>query len=75
VGQAHAAPPARPSQVIRRDSGTARLARWNPSQDLLRQGQASERFTRTINQLESDRIEVQPGSSYELEQIAQQARV
>jgi uncharacterized protein YjbI with pentapeptide repeats len=37
------------------------------------QGQASERFTRAIDQLGSDRREVQLGGIYGLEQIAQQA--
>jgi len=41
--------------------------------DLTRQGQASERFTRAIDQLGSDRREVQLGGIYGLEQIAQQA--
>jgi hypothetical protein len=36
------------------------------------QGQASERFTRAIDQLGSDRLEVQLGGIYGLEQIAQQ---
>jgi hypothetical protein len=37
------------------------------------QGQASERFTRAIDQLGSDRHEVQLGGIYGLEQIVQQA--
>jgi hypothetical protein len=41
--------------------------------ELTRQGQASERFTRAISQLGSDRREVQLGGIYGLEQIAQQA--
>jgi hypothetical protein len=41
--------------------------------ELVRQGQASERFTRAINQLGSDRREVQLGGIYGLEQIAEQA--
>ncbi|WP_433270659.1 pentapeptide repeat-containing protein [Actinosynnema sp. CS-041913] len=43
------------------------------SQELTRQGLASERFTRAIDQLGSDRLEVQIGGIYGLEQIAQQA--
>jgi Pentapeptide repeats (8 copies) len=44
------------------------------AQELTRQGQASERFTRAIDQLGSkDRGEVQIGGIYGLEQIAQQA--
>lgn len=43
------------------------------TQDLARQGQASERFTRAIDQLGSDRLEVELGGIYGLEQIAQQA--
>jgi hypothetical protein len=41
--------------------------------ELVRQGQASERFTRAISQLGSDRREVQLGGIYGLEQIAEQA--
>jgi hypothetical protein len=41
--------------------------------ELTRQGQASERFTRAISQLGSDRREVQLGGIYGLEHIAQQA--
>jgi hypothetical protein len=41
--------------------------------ELTRQGQASERFTRAISQLGSDRREVQLGGIYGLEQIAKQA--
>ena len=40
---------------------------------LSRQGQASERFTRAIDQLLSKRLEVQLGGIYGLEQIAHQA--
>jgi hypothetical protein len=43
------------------------------TQELTRQGQASERFTRAIDQLGSDRREVQLGGIYGLEQIARQA--
>jgi hypothetical protein len=43
------------------------------TQGLTRQGQASERFTRAIDQLGSDRREVQLGGIYGLEQVAQQA--
>jgi hypothetical protein len=43
------------------------------TQELTRQGQASERFTRAIDQLGSDRLEVRLGGIYGLEQIAQQA--
>lgn len=43
------------------------------TRQLTLQGQASERFTRTIDQLGSDRQEVQLGGIYGLEQIAQQA--
>jgi uncharacterized protein YjbI with pentapeptide repeats len=43
------------------------------TQELTRQGQASERFTRAIDQLGSRRLEVQLGGIYGLEQIAQQA--
>jgi Pentapeptide repeats (8 copies) len=41
--------------------------------ELTRQGQASERFTRAISQLGSNRREVQLGAIYGLEQIAKQA--
>jgi hypothetical protein len=41
--------------------------------ELTRQGQASERFTRAIDQLGSDRLEVRLGGIYGLEQIARQA--
>jgi Pentapeptide repeats (8 copies) len=43
------------------------------TRELTVQGQASERFTRAIDQLGSDRREVQLGGIYGLEQIAQQA--
>jgi hypothetical protein len=43
------------------------------TRELSLQGQASERFTRAIDQLGSDRREVQLGAIYGLEQIAQQA--
>jgi Pentapeptide repeats (8 copies) len=43
------------------------------ARELTLQGQASERFTRAIDQLGSDRREVQLGGIYGLEQIAQQA--
>jgi uncharacterized protein YjbI with pentapeptide repeats len=43
------------------------------SRELTLQGQASERFTRAINQLGSDRREVQLGGIYGLEQVARQA--
>jgi uncharacterized protein YjbI with pentapeptide repeats len=43
------------------------------ARELALQGQASERFTRAIDQLGSDRLEVQLGGIYGLEQIAQQA--
>jgi hypothetical protein len=43
------------------------------TQELTRQGQASERFTRAIDQLGSERLEVRLGGIYGLEQIAQQA--
>jgi hypothetical protein len=43
------------------------------TRELTLQGQASERFTRAIDQLGSDRREVQLGAIYGLEQIAQQA--
>jgi hypothetical protein len=43
------------------------------ARELTLQGQASERFTRAIDQLGSDRLEVQLGGIYGLEQIAQQA--
>jgi uncharacterized protein YjbI with pentapeptide repeats len=43
------------------------------TRELTLQGQASERFTRAIDQLGSDRAEVQLGGIYGLEQIAQQA--
>jgi uncharacterized protein YjbI with pentapeptide repeats len=43
------------------------------TRELTLQGQASERFTRAIDQLGSDRREVQLGGIYGLEQIAQQA--
>jgi hypothetical protein len=43
------------------------------ARELTMQGQASERFTRAIDQLGNDRVEVQLGGIYGLEQIAQQA--
>jgi hypothetical protein len=43
------------------------------TRELALQGQASERFTRAIDQLGSDRREVQLGGIYGLEQVAQQA--
>jgi uncharacterized protein YjbI with pentapeptide repeats len=43
------------------------------SRELTRQGQASERFTRAIDQLGSDREETRIGGIYGLEQIAQQS--
>jgi hypothetical protein len=43
------------------------------SRELTRQGQASERFTRAIDQLGSDRQETRIGGIYGLEQIAQQS--
>jgi hypothetical protein len=43
------------------------------TRELTLQGQASERFTRAIDQLGSDRVEVRLGGIYGLEQIAQQA--
>jgi uncharacterized protein YjbI with pentapeptide repeats len=45
----------------------------NATRALTLQGQASERFTRAIDQLGSNRREVQIGGIYGLEQIAQQA--
>jgi len=45
----------------------------NATRELTLQGQASERFTRAIDQLGSDRREVQLGGIYGLERIAQQA--
>ena len=42
------------------------------ARELTVQGQASERFTRAIDQLGSDRLEVRLGGIYGLEQIAQQ---
>ena len=42
------------------------------ARELTVQGQASERFTRAIDQLGNDRVEVQLGGIYGLEQIAQQ---
>jgi uncharacterized protein YjbI with pentapeptide repeats len=46
----------------------------NATRELTVQSQASERFTRAIDQLGSERREVQLGGIYGLEQIAQQAR-
>jgi hypothetical protein len=43
------------------------------TRELTLQGQASERFTRAIDQLGNDRIEVRLGGIYGLEQVAQQA--
>jgi uncharacterized protein YjbI with pentapeptide repeats len=43
------------------------------TRELTRQGQASERFTRAVDQLGNQRREVQLGGIYALEQIAQQA--
>lgn len=43
------------------------------TQELARRAQTSERFTRAIDQLGSDRPEVQLGGIYALEQIAEQA--
>ena len=45
----------------------------NATRELTLRGQASERFTRAIDQLGSDRREVQLGGIYGLEQIAEQA--
>jgi Pentapeptide repeats (8 copies)/Pentapeptide repeats (9 copies) len=45
----------------------------NATRELALQGQASERFTRAIDQLGSDRREVQLGGIYGLEQVARQA--
>jgi hypothetical protein len=45
----------------------------NTTQELARRAQTSERFTRAIDQLGSDRPEVQLGGIYALEQIAAQA--
>jgi phage shock protein PspC (stress-responsive transcriptional regulator) len=52
---------------------TADRQQATATQELTRQGQASERFTRAIDQLGSDRLEVRLGGIYGLEQIAQQA--
>jgi phage shock protein PspC (stress-responsive transcriptional regulator) len=52
---------------------TADRQQATATQDLTRQGQASERFTRAVDQLGSDRPEVRLGGIYGLEQIAQQA--
>jgi hypothetical protein len=52
---------------------TADRQQATATQELTRQGQASERFTRAIDQLGSDRREVRLGGIYGLEQIAQQA--
>jgi hypothetical protein len=52
---------------------TADRQQATTTQELTRQGQASERFTRAIDQLGSDRPEVRLGGIYGLEQIAQQA--
>jgi phage shock protein PspC (stress-responsive transcriptional regulator) len=52
---------------------TADRQQATATQDLTRQGQASERFTRAIDQLGSDRPEVRLGGIYGLEQIARQA--
>lgn len=52
---------------------TADRQQATATQELTRQGQASERFTRAIDQLTSDRPEVRLGGIYGLEQIAQQA--
>jgi hypothetical protein len=52
---------------------TADREQANATRELTLQGQASERFTRAIDQLGSDRLEVQLGGIYGLEQIAQQA--
>jgi hypothetical protein len=43
------------------------------TRELTLQGQASDRFTRAIDQLGSDRLEARLGGIYGLEQIAQQA--
>jgi hypothetical protein len=55
-------------QQLRDDRQTA-----NATRELTLQGQASERFTRAIDQLGSNRTEVQLGGIYGLEQIAEQA--
>jgi hypothetical protein len=52
---------------------TADRQQATATQELTRQGQASERFTRAIDQLTSDQPEVRLGGIYGLEQIAQQA--
>jgi hypothetical protein len=52
---------------------TADRQQATATQELTRQGQVSERFTRAIDQLGSDRPEVRLGGIYGLEQIAQQA--
>jgi phage shock protein PspC (stress-responsive transcriptional regulator) len=52
---------------------TADRQQATATQELTRQGQASERFTRAVDQLGSDRPEVRLGGIYGLEQIAQQA--
>jgi phage shock protein PspC (stress-responsive transcriptional regulator) len=52
---------------------TADRQQATATQELTRQGQASERFTRAIDQLGSDRPEVRLGGIYGLEQIARQA--
>jgi uncharacterized protein YjbI with pentapeptide repeats len=45
----------------------------NATRELTLQGQASERFTNAVDQLGSDRPEVQLGGIYALEQVARQA--
>jgi hypothetical protein len=52
---------------------TADRQQATATQELTRQGQASERFTRAVDQLGSDRPEVRLGGIYGLEQVAQQA--
>jgi Pentapeptide repeats (8 copies) len=56
-----------------RRQATATQKQAIAAQELTRQGQASERFTRAIDQLGSDRLEVRLGGIYGLEQVAQQA--
>jgi hypothetical protein len=52
---------------------TADRQQATATRELTLQGQASERFTRAIDQLGNDREEVRLGGIYGLEQIAQQA--
>jgi Pentapeptide repeats (8 copies) len=56
-----------------RRQATATQKQALAAQELTRQGQASQRFTRAVDQLGSDRADARLGGVYGLEQIARQA--